>query len=123
MAEARRTMNAEPAAPVDVTMTVQAACRWIRPDGIAQDFAPGSRTAVPRNTAAVWFLLGLAVPEPELKFTPAELAAAGGVALTTYEARRRIQMRPEDYWSKAPNAAFLARLDLLTRPDGPEEAA
>jgi hypothetical protein len=87
-------------------------------------FSEGAEVEVPRAQAARWWLLGYAEPGPGVKFAPLELLAAARAALEVRENEQRASgAPPERFWARPGNARWLARLEQLTRPGGPQEAA
>jgi hypothetical protein len=109
----------EISATVKVTMTVWV--RWSASDrSIPQNYQKGTVAEVPRALACLWYLLAWCEPAPGVVFTLAEKLEAGAAALAELETQRQNRGGDPESWYRIPaNARALARLDSLTRAEGP----
>ena len=106
----------DPLAPVGVKMLTSV-------NHENRPFLEGQPYELPRDLAVKWFCMGWAECAG-VTFSRAELWTAGAWALAYQEqVRGQRGAAPNAFWRIPINARWLARLDSLTNPDGPKEAA
>lgn len=115
----RQETAADTKAPIVVTMLEP--IRYVEAN---RELAQGQAVELPRATAARWHVMAWAAPPEGVRFTLEELHKAGAWALRQKDLERGGRgSTPAVYWSLPANARWLERLDALTRPEGPQEAA
>lgn len=123
---ATKPTKAEPAAPPpdpDPQAPVAGVMLTSVRDG-HRELVKGQHTVEPREQAARWFLMEWFQPAQGVVFTKAELVTAGRWCVEFHDvARMNRGTPPEKYWNVPARARFVARLEAITRPAGPEGEA